>query len=211
MRKPPSIHDLQNDPSYSLLLVLHHDEILPFVSKHINTKTAALRFYFGFLLAISLGMLGWAVLDVKNELITIWALLKFFFLGAVPVFFILIPLHEAIHGVAYKIAGAPKISFGANWRMFYFYAVADKFIANRKAFIFVALLPFIIINLSALVSLAFVPVIWKWLLIGVLFIHTTACAGDFAMLGFYEEYRHADDLLTYDDVKERRSYFYLRE
>lgn len=206
-----TIQSLKEDSSYSLLLVLPHDNILPFVSKYLNTKTWIMRFYFGFLILVSIGIIAWAAIDLKNDLIGFWSLLICFSLGAIPVFIPLIPLHEGLHGLAYKIVGAPKISFGANWRMFYFYAVADRFIANRKAFVFIALLPFIVINLSALIPLVYVSVSLKWLLLGVLFIHTTACAGDFAMLGFYESYRKASEVLTYDDVKEKRSYFYVRE
>ncbi|MEO1263625.1 MAG: DUF3267 domain-containing protein [Bacteroidota bacterium] len=206
-----TIQSLQNNPSYSLLLVLPHNDILPFISKYLNAKTAVMRFYFGFLVAVSLGMILWAAWDIEQGSIGFWQLLKYFMLGAVPVFLLLIPLHEGLHGLAYLFVGAKKISFGANLRMFYFYAVADRYIARRNDFIFVAILPFLVVSAIACISMFFVPVHWKWMFVGVLFIHTTACAGDFAMLGFYESYRHAKDLLTYDDVREKRSYFYVRE
>ena len=206
-----TIQSLQNNPSYSLLLVLPHNDILPFISKYLNIKTGIMQFYFGFLVFITIGLLGWAAWDILQSQIGFWRLLKYFALGSLPIFILLIPLHEGLHGLAYLLVGAKKISFGANLKMFYFYAVADRYITQRGSFVFIALLPFIFISLVTIVAMFFVPIHWKWLLIGVLFIHTTACAGDFAMLGFYENYRHAKDLLTYDDVQEKRSYFYVRE
>ncbi len=206
-----SIKDLHNDPSYSLLLMLHHDEILPFVEKQITSKTVTIRTYLGLNILLLAIILLVATLDIWHGQASFWEVMKFFGLGAILVFIILIPVHEGLHGLAYKLAGAPKISFGANWRMFYFYAVADQFVTNKKSFIFIALLPFAVISILTLSFLFFVPIAMKWVMLGVLFMHTAACAGDFAMLSFYEQNRHVKELLTYDDVAQKRSYFYVRE
>ena len=206
-----TIKDLHNDPSYTLLLMLPHDEIMPFVENQIKSKTATIRLYFALNILLAATVLLIATLNIWQNRIGFWEVLEYFGMGSLLVFIVLIPIHEGLHGLAYKITGAPKISFGANWRMFYFYAVADQFVANKKSFIFIALLPFAIISILIVPFLFFVALAIKWILLGVLFMHTAACVGDFAMLSFYEQNRHAKELLTYDDVSQKRSYFYVRE
>ena len=206
-----SIKDLKNNPSYSLLLVLPHDEMAPFISEQFSGKTMAVRGYLALNFLLVAIILLIATFDIRNEAIDIWSVMKYFGAGSILFFIVLVIIHEGLHGLAYKLVGAPKISFGANWRMFYFYAVADRFVIRRKSFIFIALIPFVVISVLVLAAMFVAPIHWKWLLFGILFIHTTACAGDFAMLGFYERYRNAREMLTYDDVSEKRSYFYLKE
>jgi len=206
-----TVSELNKDPSYRLLLMLHHEEILPFVEGQFQRKPAAIKVFIGLniFLLIALGLL--AKLDISTGLLSGMAILKYIGLGALIAFTILIPVHEALHGLGYKLCGADHISFGANWRKFYFYAVADQFITGRSAFTFIALLPFLAISILAGAALLFVAVNLKWVLLSILFFHTTACAGDFALLGFFEEHKHDGEMLTYDDVEAKRSYFFSRE
>lgn len=206
-----NIDDLRDNPSYTLLLMLPHDNALSFVEKQIRGKTVIVRTYIIFNLLLLTTILLLAALDIWQGHLTFLVLLKYFGIGSILVFTVLIPVHEGLHGLAYKIIGAPEISFGANWRKFYFYAVANRFLVNKKAFLFVALLPFLVISLVVLALLIFATVHLKWALLSIFLLHSAACAGDFAMLGFYEEHRYAKELLTYDDVEQKRSYFYVRE
>ncbi len=203
--------ELQNNPSYHLLLMLPHDEIMPFVEEQFRNKSAIIKVYIGLNILLLAAMIVVAKFDISNGLIGGFSILKYIGVGALLVFTVGIPLHEGLHGLAYKLSGAPKISFGGNWRKFYFYAVADQFVANKVSFFFVALLPFVAINAFSLIPVFFVEISAKWILLGILFFHTTACAGDFAMLGFYEQHRHCKELLTFDDVEGKQSYFYARE
>ena len=41
---------------------------------------------------------------------------------------IVLPAHEAIHGITYKLLGAPSISFHADWKRMFFFAAADRFV-----------------------------------------------------------------------------------
>jgi hypothetical protein len=131
-----------------------------------------------------------------------------FGIAIILLFTITIVLHEMVHGIAYKLNGAPRISFGVNWREFYFYAVADQFVLGRKAFTFVALSPFISISLGLIVSISVLGQFGKWILFFSLFLHTGACAGDFVMLSFFEINKKFKKMLTFDDVKAGLSYFY---
>jgi hypothetical protein len=121
-------------------------------------------------------------------------------------FFALLPIHELIHAVFYKIAGAQDVRFGASLRQVYAYAIAHHFVANRLVFTWVAIAPFIVIN-SILVLGAIFLQQNAFYLIGVLFLHTAGTSGDFAMLNYLWVHRH-QVIYTFDDAVENKTYFY---
>ena len=121
----------------------------------------------------------------------------------------LIPIHELIHGLFYKLAGAPTVSYKANFKKFIFYAMADKFITDQKNFVRLALAPFIVINSILIISILLSSGIISFLLAGILFIHTAGCAGDFALVSYFIE-NDGRNLVTYDDVSKGESYFYKK-
>lgn len=206
-----SIEEVKSNPSYSLLLVLGHDEMIPFIADQFKKKPMVVRLYLGVNILLGILLVAFAALDISEEKIAVEQLILRFFTVPILSFFALVILHESLHGLAYWLVGAQNISFGANWRKCYFYAVADQFVTKRDAFLFVALLPFVVISVLVMAPMPFVDVHWKWSLLGVLFLHTAACSGDFAMLGFYERYRSSSELITFDDVSEKRSYFFVKE
>jgi hypothetical protein len=121
----------------------------------------------------------------------------------------LIPIHEILHAIAYKICGAKKVSFDANLKQFYFMAMADQFVANRGEFIFVALAPFVTITLLGLLSLPFLSGAGMICMATCLLVHASCCAGDFSLLSFFEV-QSGRDVITYDDRQKRESYFLFR-
>jgi hypothetical protein len=50
---------------------------------------------------------------------------------------------------------------------------------------------------------------WFYFLGGMLFMHTGACGGDFALISFLYEHR-GRQVFTYDDMSENKSYFYSK-
>jgi hypothetical protein len=130
-------------------------------------------------------------------------------LGFFVFFAVLLPLHELIHGLAYKLVGAKAVSYHADWRKLTFYAAADGFVASTREFYGVALAPFVIINAGLLLGyvLAGPPV--AWVCLGALWLHTGGCAGDFALVSFLHRHRRKA-LVTYDDVAAAKSFFYAR-
>jgi hypothetical protein len=170
-----------------------------------------MRVYLLFNLLLLFVLLLLAYQDVQKDLMSWGLMLKSFGLGTLLVFTVLIPVHEVIHGLAYRLMGAPKVSYGVNWRKFYFYAVADHFVVGRKPFFIVALAPFAFVSVLAIVLTFFVPVELKGVLFSVLLMHSGACAGDFAMVGFYEQHQHYSEILTFDDVNRKISYFYVKD
>lgn len=129
-----------------------------------------------------------------------------FFLGAVPV----IPVHELIHGLACRLIGARKISYGVEWDYLMFYASADQFVMNRSQFAFVALLPFVLLSGLFLGIALYGPALSSLIWLSACFFHGTMCIGDFGLLSFFSE-NQASELYTYDDLGEKKTFFYAGE
>jgi hypothetical protein len=121
--------------------------------------------------------------------------------------FLLVPLHEYIHVLAYRSQGAKQTSYDARIRKFYFMALADGFVASTKEFRVVAWAPFAVITALCIALLFVVPFNWCVTIAGILLAHTAMCSGDFALLAYLDFYRDRE-VVTYDDVPGKVSYFF---
>jgi hypothetical protein len=205
-----TVENIQSDPSFKLLDKLHYDGIVEFATEYLRKRTRSIIIYLGliiffFVLQWSAYVYGITVMDMNYV-----SLLKQFLYGLIISMTIVIPLHELIHAMGYFILGARKIRFGAVFRNFAFYAVADDFVANRAGFIFLALSPFIIVSILNLLGFFIVQGYAAYTYVSVLFFHATMCAGDFALLSYFE-YHRDKEVYTFDDVKNKTSYFYYRK
>lgn len=196
--------DLENK-GYRLLSSLPHMDIIPFVQEQLRGSGPIARSYrlltLG-LLAASAAFLAYSIIAHPGD----WEKVLTRYSYGLALAFLLAPIHELIHGIALKAVGAPSVQYRANWRKLYLMAAADRFVVGEKAFYLVAFAPFTVISLAALVLLTWQPLT----AMGLLFLHTAFCAGDFAL----SEYMHANrekEILTYDLVDEQISYFYVKE
>lgn len=131
------------------------------------------------------------------------------FAGLLFAFTLMILLHELLHGLAYKLVGAKKVYFGAILSQFIFYAGSNNEKFNGVQFRFIALVPFAVISALCFCALLFFPDYFLGILT-VLFIHTLACGGDFAVVNFMQQY----DLRrfhTHDSREKATTYFYLED
>ncbi len=198
-----------NNPAYSQVEVLAYENVIPFVFKNIkqfNLSTAV--FYISNII-----FFVFLLLHILNSFFTGDYSLGDLFLSGLVGFIVfpilLIPLHEFLHAVAYKIIGAPRIRIGMSLSQYVFYVAADKFVAGFFEMIFVAIVPFVLI--SALFVYLFMVVdsgISTALLMS-LFAHGTMCIGDFAVLSFFIE-NGRSKLITFDLYEEKKAYFYLK-
>jgi len=205
-----TVEQIKNDSSFQLLDKLHYDDIVDFATEYVRKRTRSMFYYL--VLIIIFFILQWAAFlygIFANDMNTI-SLLKQFLYGLIISLTIVIPFHELIHALGYFLLGARKIRFGAVLKHFAFYAVADDFVANRNAFIFLALSPFVIVSLLNLAGFIFVQGYASYTYISVLFFHATMCAGDFALLSYFEFHRDKE-LYTFDDVGKKTSYFYYKK
>ena len=92
-------------------------------------------------------------------------------------------------------------------KQYLFYVTAHRHVTKSLQFKIVALIPFIVISLIFLFLVFYLPGLWKWSISLFLFVHTTMCAGDFALLNFYFLNR-SKKIYTWDDADEKMAYFY---
>ena len=88
-------------------------------------------------------------------------------------------------------------------------AIADKFVTNKREFIIVALAPFLVISLALLITSSLTGEVWEVTLFTTLMIHTIACAGDFALLSYFE-FNRKKEVVTYDEKENKVSFFYVK-
>lgn len=122
-------------------------------------------------------------------------------------FFVLLPIHEFIHGLAFKRIGSPKVGYGYSLKSLIVYAYSQNFPTTTREVAFVAVMPFLIITaglVAGWILLPAYPVFWGFSLL----IHTLGCVGDFVLINYHRKNRHRT-IYTYDDVEhERRTYFF---
>jgi hypothetical protein len=125
-------------------------------------------------------------------------------------FSVLIIIHELLHGIALKLAGAKRVTYGGYLRKFIFYAEADQFVINRRQFAFIALTPLFAVKLITLIGIIFLfnqPVFY--FLIFVMSAHSLFCAGDIGLLSVFYKIKNIE-IFTFDVKAEKTSYFYRR-
>jgi len=205
----PSVDDLWNNSKYSHLKTLRYQEIVEFVFENIRIKNSATRWYFVYNLLTLLILTGFAIYSNHTGDLPFKIILKYFFLGAIAGSFLIIPVHEIIHGLTYLLQGAPKIHFGADFKQMIFYVSSDKYVIGRNGFLGVALSPFTIINLIVIMLVFFSSSQWIIFLTSLLLFHNIMCIGDFAMVSFFLKNKDKE-LYTYDDHKEKTSYIFAK-
>lgn len=200
--------DELTENGYVLLDMLGHKELVPFIRTYMKKRTKYSVFYY-LINIIVFGLAGYFFVDGYN--LADYNLLDRFthFSYGLAIAFLLVPLHEYIHVLAYKSQGATNTSYAANLKKFYFMALADKFVANKKEFEIVALAPFTVISTILTVLLFLVNPNSTLTIIGVLLAHSAMCSGDFGLLSFFELHKDKE-AVTYDDVENKISYFYGR-
>lgn len=213
----PTVDELHHSGRYRLIESVKIDEMNQFIMRELGTKPAAqqpgLRSWKDYLKLLIFGSVGGSVgffctyflfkdADKVSGQSILWQLV-----AAVVGLFVLLPIHEFIHGLAFKRIGAPKVGYGYSLKSLIVYAYSQNFPTTMREVAFVAVMPFSVITTGLIVGWIVLPtysVFWAVLLI----IHTTACIGDFVLINYWRKNRPRI-IYTYDDVEgERMSYFF---
>jgi len=206
----PSINELQNSEHYEKFAELSHSEIKEFVINQLSQPSRIITWYMVYqFIMIVVGIFFVAraiVLAVKG----FSEALIYVALGLTFTVTLLIVIHELLHGLALKITGAKKLSFGAYWKKFIFYAEADRHVLNRKQFELVALTPLFVVKLFTFFGLIyFINHPAFYFFIFTMSAHSLFCAGDIGLLSIF--YREKDDEIYTFDVKAEKRSFYFRK
>lgn len=130
-------------------------------------------------------------------------------LGVVGLFLIVLPLHESIHALFFKILGAQKVGFGYSKKGMMVYAYAQRFVMTLRENALVAAMPFILITLALINLLMYLPGLkGAWIIL--LLLHTLGCIGDFILI-LHAWKNRKKVMYTYDDLSEKRTYFFEKQ
>jgi hypothetical protein len=197
--------DLDDQGRYRHLLTLPYGEIAPFVIDYVRRRTAMTIFFWAFCF-VTFGL----ALTIRINVSHFFEFRRIFLhtlLGLVVLPVLIIPVHELMHVIPYFLSGAKRIRIGMDLKQYIFYVTAHRYVASPLQFRLVAICPFIIITLGLLFLALCLPGLWKWSISLLIFVHTTMCAGDFAMLNYYHINRHRK-IYTWDDADLMEAYFY---
>ena len=202
----PGVEILKTDPKYRLVSEFSFNDMIPFVLAHIKEKGIMSTIYMAVNLLMLLLVILIIMLELTGDAISWGILLGQTLTGIAAGSILVIPVHEILHGLAYRILGAKKIHFGVDIQQFIFFVTADRYPVSGGQLYFLALAPFVVINLATvLITLLIYP---ELILFSAFFLlsHNLMCIGDFAIANYV--WRKKGNLYTYDEPEEKKSYFY---
>ncbi len=199
------VEDLEDQTKYRQIMEISYHDLVPFILDYLRRKSGVTIFFWSvciiFLVTairIRMNIGGYfAFRDILTHSV----------IGMVFLPLACIPLHELLHVVPYYFTGARKIRVGMDLKQYLFYVTAHRHVATPRQFRIIAMIPFILISLALVFLILTMPGLWKWSLSLFLFVHTTMCAGDFALMNFYHM-KKGKKIFTWDDADRKIAYFY---
>ena len=205
-----SPQEIKTSKQFRLIHVLSYENVAPFVFKYIKKRNlASLLFLLLNLIFIVIGIIK-IVEYISSDFFSWYHLFLNIALGFIAFPLLLVPIHELIHALMYKLVGAPKIRFGADLSQYIFYVAADNYAINFKEMFLVAMTPFILISSILLYGANSFNGPFSFSLILTLIAHGTMCIGDFAVLSFFYD-NGFKDMVTFDIVDDKKAFFYKSE
>ena len=165
-------------------------------------------FYFAVNVLVPAFFLLFLIWGLTEGMLKWGTIIKQFIIGLMAGSILVIPPHEILHGVAYRILGAKKIRFGADMQQFIFFVTADRFPISGTQLHFLALTPFVVINAIVItVTAIYLPQVTLFSAT-LLLSHNIMCIGDFAMVNYV--LNEKGELYSYDEIEHKKSYFFKR-
>jgi len=197
--------DLDDHTKFRQILAISYHDLIQFIFDYLMKKSVLIVFFWSSCL-VFLGIAIKMRINIAGYF-PIADILFHSFLGLIIFPLLCIPVHELLHIIPYYISGAKKIRMGVDLKQFLFYVTAHRYVASPLQFKIVAVIPFFIISVTFTLLVFLLPGLWKWSMSLFLFVHTTMCAGDFAMLNFYF-LNSNKKIYTWDDADKKEAYFY---
>ncbi len=185
---------------------LDFSEMTPFVLKNIRGREMIALLYFTLNLATLIFIIVYLLWGVTKGFLDGKQIFWQMFTGVLAGSIVIIPVHEILHGAAYRLLGAREIRFGVDFQQFIFFVTADRFPITRNQLRFLAMTPFLAINLTAIIA----TILWfsdlTLFTATLLLSHNIMCIGDFALTSYAN--RQHGKLYSYDEIEKKKSYFY---
>ena len=205
----PDAETLQKENGYKKILELNFSEMIPFVLSNIRKGGVIPLLYLSINLIFLFFIILYAAWSVKNGSLNAGKIFWQIVAGVLAGSILVIPPHEILHGLAYRLLGARKIKFGMDLQQFIFYVTADRFPISKKELAFLAMTPFVLINLGLIALTATWASQFTLFSASLLLCHNIMCIGDFAIISY--AFSQKGELYTYDDTENKKSYFFKRE
>jgi hypothetical protein len=199
------VEDFDDQVNFRQILSVPYSELINFVLEYLRRKTGLTVFFWA--LNIFFLVIAFSFRIHISGYFPYKSILLHSMLGLVVFPILCIPVHELLHVIPFLMTGARRIRVGMDLRQYIFYVTAHRHVTSQGHFRFIALVPFITVSIGLIILIVMLPGLWKWSLSLLLFVHTTMCAGDFAMLNFYL-INKGKKIYTWDDADEKKAYFY---
>lgn len=211
MSGSPTIEELHDEARYEMMASVKIHEIRDFVVDQVGEDKNLIPLYAVYQTLLFLSGLFFltraVVLAFRGNPVFLEVVAISILLG----FTLLVVIHELLHGIALKVAGARTVTFGGSLRKFIFYAEADRFVMGKRRYLAVALTPLLVIQLIAVAGILVwydAPAVYFFLML--MTIHSFFCAGDIAMSALF--YRlPGRKIFTYDLAAEKTCYFFAEK
>jgi hypothetical protein len=208
MPAKPTIDELENGHAYEKVLTLSYKDIAPFVIRNLKSNILPMILIW-IVILVSVFLIIWFWPGLRNASANS-RIMSGLITGFLFIPLMLVPVHEGLHLVPYKLGGARDIRLGADLRQGIMYVTAHRFVAGRILYTLVALTPFVIITVGLIITMLLCSTWWKWILSIALCTHTTMCAGDAALTGFMMGLGQRK-VFTWDDADAMEAYFFAEK
>ncbi|MFP4644736.1 MAG: DUF3267 domain-containing protein [Spirochaetales bacterium] len=214
---------------YYLYARFEFEELVDLISRELRRRTPHMILYWVVLVILALGALAASIVVAGERTWIPFAGTLVAIAGMIPV----IPIHELLHALAFRLRGARRIRFGARFRYLMFYAIASDFIADYREMLFILYLPAAAVSAALLIGtlvlgggmlsgasatiadiealsgdatlVRLIGSALPWLAL----IHWSACAGDAALASYMWRHRNLD-IVTGDEGEKLVTSFYVR-
>ena len=202
-----SVEELRNNDSFKLLHQIEYSDIISFVIRNIRRINLPTTIYFASNLILLLLVISFILSNIVYGNISWGKFFLYILFGFFGGSILIVPIHELLHGLIYKLAGAKKIRFGVIWEYLAFYVAADDFVSGKITISFVAITPFLIITSGFLTAYYLCPDLIRISFLFAALMHSTMCIGDFAILSYFSHNKDKE-IYTFDESDKKISYFY---
>lgn len=171
----------QNDRFEILAEINNDDTFDDFIGAQLKKRSFSINFYIAFLFTLT-----WILVSIFILRFSEHSSIELFFyqLGLGIIFgLFLIPFHEILHGLYLKFLGCFSIDFEWDFLKFRYSCFSNRFVMTKKEYHRFLLAPFTIITIS-LLFLACVFSQFVVLFLSMLLMHSSICAGDYALVSF---------------------------
>jgi len=192
------------DQNFKLLEKVDHDNFSLFIRQQ-RKKFSTINLVYWLFVICFLAMTGYYFFDSTTSIF-----FKLLFLGlGVIIAFVLTPLHEFIHFLAYKCFGAENVTIKSYNMLGYMLTNADQFVVSKREMKWIATAPFLIITTIGIILLYFLNDMIQISISSMILFHTTLCHADFLILNYFLD--SESDIFMYDDIQDESTFIYCLE